>query len=197
MKDKTLDKKEKVVDKRAALLEATLFLVNNNGFHDAPMAKIAKLAGVSPATIYLYFENKQDLINQLYLKVKASFSEHAFRNFDPSTPVKKGFEMIWYAIARYKIKYPDEAMFLSQCDMTPMIDQESKQKGLVHLQPLLDLWLRGQEEGVIKEISPYLLYAYTIHPLSFLIMVHQQQQYMLSDQQLQDAFILTWDGIKK
>ena len=52
--------KEKVSDKYTALLQATLTLVNNHGFHDTPMSKIAKLAGVSPATIYLYFENKQD-----------------------------------------------------------------------------------------------------------------------------------------
>ncbi len=189
--------KEKVLDKRLALLEATLYLVNNKGFHDAPMAKIAKLAKVSPATIYLYFENKQDLINQLYLSVKASFSKHAFQNYDPNLPVKKAFEMIWYNIAQYKINNLNEAMFLAQCDMTPMIDEESKQKGLVHLQPLLDLWTRGQEEGVIKEVSPYLLYAFTIHPLSFLISVHQKEQFVLSDSILRNAFILTWDGIKK
>ena len=58
-------KKEKITDKKSALLNATLTLVNNHGFHNTPMSKIAKLAGVSPATIYLYFEHKQDLINSL------------------------------------------------------------------------------------------------------------------------------------
>ncbi len=195
MKEKII--KEKVIDKRAALLEATLYLVNNKGFHDAPMAKIAKMAKVSPATIYLYFDNKQDLINQLYLSVKASFFKHAFQNYDPDLPVKKAFEMVWYNIAQYKFNNLDEAIFLAQCDITPMIDQESKQKGLLHLQPLLDLWKKGQEEGVIKEVSPYLLYAFTIHPLSFLISVHQKEQFKLNDSELQNAFILTWDGIKK
>ena len=63
--------RQKCDKKRKALLNATLNLVNNNGFHDAPMSKIAKIAEVSPATIYIYFENKQDLINQLYLEIKA------------------------------------------------------------------------------------------------------------------------------
>ena len=56
--------RQKCDKKRKSLLNATLKLVNNNGFHDAPMSKIAKMAAVSPATIYIYFENKQDLINQ-------------------------------------------------------------------------------------------------------------------------------------
>ncbi|PWJ55015.1 AcrR family transcriptional regulator [Dyadobacter jejuensis] len=189
--------KEKITDKKSALLEATLYLVNNKGFHDAPMAKIAKLAKVAPATIYLYFENKQDLINQLYLTVKANFSQHAFADYDPQKPVKKGFEAIWHNIASYKLNHLDEAMFLSQCDITPMIDQKSKQQGLLHLQPLLDLWTRGQQEGVIKDISPYLLYAYTVHPLSFLISVHQKGDFEITSTQLEEAFNLTWDGIKK
>jgi len=71
-------KRTKSNEKRIALLNATLHLVNNNGFHDAPMSKIAKMADVSPATIYIYFDNKQDLINQLYLETKTSFSEYAF-----------------------------------------------------------------------------------------------------------------------
>ena len=78
--------KEKVNDKYTALLQATLTLVNNHGFHDTPMSKIAKLAGVSPATIYLYFENKQDLINKLYLEVKASFCSYALQGYSSELP---------------------------------------------------------------------------------------------------------------
>ena len=59
---------QKSIDKKKALVKATIELVNNNGFHATPMSKIAKMANVSPATIYLYFENKQDLLNQLIKK---------------------------------------------------------------------------------------------------------------------------------
>ena len=47
---------QKSIDKRNALIKATIGLVNNNGFHATSMSKIAKMAKVSPATIYLYFE---------------------------------------------------------------------------------------------------------------------------------------------
>jgi len=62
-------------------------------------------------------------------------------------------------------------MFLAQCDNTPMIDETSKQEGVKHLQPLLDLWQRGIKEGVLKLMNDYILYTYTINPLSFLIFV--------------------------
>jgi AcrR family transcriptional regulator len=188
--------RQKCDKKRAALLKATLKLVNNSGFHDAPMSKIAKIAGVSPATIYIYFENKQDLINQLYLEIKASFCKHAFKNFDENQSIKESFQLIWFNIANYKLNEVEEAIFLSQCDNTPMIDDESRQKGLKHLQPLLDLWERGQQKGVIKLISPYLLYAYTIYPLAFLTSMQQKDSFQLTEKNLNEAFQSAWDSIK-
>lgn len=188
--------KKKVSDKYTALLNATLSLVNNQGFHNTPMGKIAKLAGVSPGTIYIYFENKQDLINKLYLEIKTSFCACAFKNYDPQLPVKKGFEIIWHNIADYKFNKAEEAIFLSQCDNTPMIDEGSVQAGLVHLQPLLDLWERGKDEGIIKPLSPYLLYAYSVYPLSFLLAMKQKGILEIDDQVCENAFHGAWDAIK-
>lgn len=189
-------KRVKSPEKRIALLKATLHLVNNNGFHDAPMSKIAKLAKVSPATIYIYFENKQDLINQLYLEVKKSFSKYAFNNYSENLTVKKGFELIWYNIADFKLNQIEEATFLSQCDNTPLIDAAIRQEGIKHLQPLLNLWERGQKEGIIKSISPYVLYAFTIYPLAFLMINQQHHFCQLNETKLKDAYNAAWDSIK-
>ena len=191
-----MEKKEKVLDKKSALLNATLTLVNNHGFHNAPMAKIAKLAGVSPATIYLYFENKQDLINSLYLEVKKSFSDLAFQGYEETMSVKKGFEMIWFNIAHYKLTSISEANFLSQCDTSPMIDEAIRIEGLKNLQPLLDLWKRGKSEGIIKPISDYVLYAHTIYPLSFLLEMQQRNIFTLDETTKNNLFQVAWDAIK-
>jgi AcrR family transcriptional regulator len=188
--------RQKCDKKRKALLDATLNLVNNNGFHDAPMAKIAKMAEVSPATIYIYFESKQDLINQLYLEVKAEFSAYAFKNYNEDECIKDSFKQVWMNIAEFKLNQIPESNFLSQCDNTPMIDEESRQAGLIHLQPLLDLWERGQQRGVIKLVSPYLLYAYTIYPLAFLSNMKQKELLVLTEKNLEEAFQVAWDSIK-
>lgn len=189
-------KKKKIKDKKSALLKATLTLVNNNGFHNAPMSKIAKLAGVAPATIYLYFENKQDLINTLYLEVKSSFSVCAFEGYEADLPVKQGFEIIWYNAASYKLNQIEESTFLSQCDNTPMIDEEIRKEGLEPLRPLLDLWERGKKEGIIKPLSDFILYAYTIYPLSFLLAMQERNLYKVSQEELSETFQATWSAIK-
>jgi len=56
-------------DKRTAILEAATEVVAMLGV-SAPTAKIAKGAGVAEGTLFIYFENKDVLLNQLYLGLK-------------------------------------------------------------------------------------------------------------------------------
>jgi len=110
--------------------------------------------------------------------------------------IKDSFKQVWLNIATYRLNNIDESNFLSQCENTPMIDEKSRQEGLKNLQPLLDLWERGQQKGIIKLFSPYLLYAYTIYPLSFLTSVHQKENFILNEKHLEEAFQSAWDSIK-
>ncbi|WP_324027195.1 TetR/AcrR family transcriptional regulator [Maribacter sp. BPC-D8] len=187
---------QKSIDKRNALINATIELVNNDGFHATPMSKIAKMACVSPATIYLYFENKQDLVNKTYIEVKASYTAYAFATYNDTMPVEEGFEVIWKRIAEFKLKESANAMFLAQCDNTPMIDEESRQEGIKHLQPLLDLWARGKKEGIIKPLSDYMLYAYSINPLSFLMITQNRGSVKMDKEELEQAYQAAWSSIK-
>ncbi len=182
-------------DKKRAVLEATLELINSSGFHASSMAKIAKMANVAPATIYLYFENKQDLINKLYVYIKSEMSEYAFQNYNKKLSVKDGFKLIWDNIAHYKTTHIKEALFLSICDISPMIDEDTKDKGLQHLQPLMELCKRGQKEGILKDCSLYLLYAFAINPLSFLIAKQQYDGIELNKNELQKAYEMAWDSV--
>ena len=59
-----------MTNKRAAILEATLALISEHGFHGTAMSMIADRADVGAGTIYRYFESKEDLITQLYLEIK-------------------------------------------------------------------------------------------------------------------------------
>ncbi|WP_339660854.1 TetR/AcrR family transcriptional regulator [uncultured Polaribacter sp.] len=189
-------KLQKSIDKRNALVQATIGLVNNSGFHATPMSKIAKMANVSPATIYLYFENKQDLLNQTYIEVKGEYTKYAFKTYDATMSVEAGFKLIWNRIADFKLNECENAMFLAQCDNTPIIDESSRQEGIKHLQPLLDLWTRGKNEGIIKPISDYLLYAYAINPLSFLMMIQNRGAFVLDKTHIEQAYEAAWSSIK-
>jgi len=57
---------EDICGKRETVLNSTLALIRQYGFHGTPMSMIAKHAGVAAGTIYHYFESKDALINALY-----------------------------------------------------------------------------------------------------------------------------------
>lgn len=194
--NKIMAQTEQNTDKRTALLEATLALVCNHGFHNTPMAKIAKMAGVSAGTIYLYFDNKQDLIDSLYLEVKSSFTRASFEDYNKNMTIKQGFKKVWKNMAAYKMSHVKEALFLAQCDNSPIISEEVREKGLEHLQPLLELWERGREQNVIRAISPYVLYAFAIYPISFFAAAEDRGEYKLPEKDHQPSFEMAWRAIK-
>lgn len=59
-KKKKLLKKQQI--KRKAIINAAIDVFSNNGFHKAKISHIAKLANVADGTIYIYFENKENLL---------------------------------------------------------------------------------------------------------------------------------------
>ena len=77
-----------------------------------------------------------------------------------------------------------------------MIDEASRQEGIKHLQPLLDLWERGKKEGIIKPLSNYLLYAYAINPLSFLMISQKRGAFNLTENHIEEAYQSAWSSIK-
>lgn len=56
---------EKIPAGKKKVLLAALDLFSNKGFHATTTSKIAKAAGVSEATIYKYFQSKDDLLKKL------------------------------------------------------------------------------------------------------------------------------------
>ena len=73
MSDRTSVEKS-TSDKRTAILEATLNLISERGFHDTPMSLIAKASGASTGIIYHYFASKEELAD-FREEMRQSFSD--------------------------------------------------------------------------------------------------------------------------
>jgi TetR/AcrR family fatty acid metabolism transcriptional regulator len=63
--DRTVAWRRRKDFRQAEILEAARTLLEEEGTAATSMARIAREAGVSEATVYKYFDNKQDLINQV------------------------------------------------------------------------------------------------------------------------------------
>jgi len=61
-------------EKAKSIKDAVMKLILQEGFHGTSISKIAKEAGVSPATVYIYFDNKEIMLQDIYLE----YSEEIF-----------------------------------------------------------------------------------------------------------------------
>src|ERR1019366_10204574 len=52
--------------KREAILDATLDVVVERGFHEAPMSLISERSGASRGVIYAHFESKEEIVQALH-----------------------------------------------------------------------------------------------------------------------------------
>src|SRR5690606_18390542 len=102
---------ENITCKKTAILESTLRLIKENGFHGTPMSQIAKSAGVAAGTIYHYFDSKDTLIQSLYLYVKERMS-NIIPHQEDDKPYKELFLSFWIAQCEYFIENEDVLHFI-------------------------------------------------------------------------------------
>ncbi|MBK7429337.1 MAG: helix-turn-helix transcriptional regulator [Saprospiraceae bacterium] len=70
--------------KIALIYDSTLSLIMKSGYTDLRMADVAKEAGMATGTLYIYFKNKEELINTLFLQLKEEKIKQMFENTRPT-----------------------------------------------------------------------------------------------------------------
>ena len=83
-------------EKKEALFEATVKLVNEIGFVSSSVSKIAKEARVSPATLYVYYKNKEDLLVSTYIDLKLDLSQAILDDLDETLPIRDIMRNVWF-----------------------------------------------------------------------------------------------------
>jgi AcrR family transcriptional regulator len=67
--------KDDVRDKRQAILTAARELFASQGYEETTIAQIARAAGVAVGTVYLYFQNKHDILVDVCLALNAEVAQ--------------------------------------------------------------------------------------------------------------------------
>ncbi|MEK3890458.1 TetR/AcrR family transcriptional regulator [Bacillus sp. FSL K6-3431] len=57
------------------IIDAAVIVIAENGYHQSQVSKIAKQAGVADGTIYLYFDNKEDILISVFREKMGMFVE--------------------------------------------------------------------------------------------------------------------------
>ena len=182
------------LNKRAAVCKSAMRLITQLGFDGVSIAKIARDAGVSPATIYIYFENKEDMINYLYIEAKKELSQFVLRNFEPGNDYEKIFKELFYQHWFYFYQHPESFAFIEQFSNSPLIAGISTEEGSSYYRPVLDLIQQAQSEGVLRPLPIPILLSLAVAPLIRLAKLHASQN--IQPQELETVIDILWHSIK-
>jgi len=153
-------------NKVEAIYDATIQLVNEIGFAETSISKIAKKANVSAATIYIYHENKEDLLIRTYLKVKSKMSEKMFQGMDDSLSVKERFDSIIRNYIEFIQTHKEYFLFLEQITNSPLLQKWCLDDTANLFQPIFEMFDAGKKQMLLKQEDVRMLIIYSILPVA-------------------------------
>lgn len=154
-------------EKQRCIKNAVIKLMLEEGFQGTSISKIAKEAGVSPATVYIYYENKDAMLREIYME----YMEDMFQSMLKSiTFDMQGEEIITELICRYYyfINENKEIFhFTEQYSSCPILQNScGKMKGAADLYQLLTELKNRQ---IINNYSNDLLLAILFAPVKAIV----------------------------
>jgi AcrR family transcriptional regulator len=183
--------------KEKAIYDAAVALITANGLADTSMSQIAKKADVSPATIYVYFENKEDMLGKTYTHVKREMTSALARGLKPGLPVEKAFKIIWDNFYKYALNNSVKFAFTEQFANSPLVDRVRREEGLSYFQPLFEWFERGKRAKVFKNLPPQIFVAFAFEPLIGLVKQHFCGDVVLDDKTLKVVYGITWEAVTR
>lgn len=178
-----------------SIVDASISLINDLGFDGISISKIAKKAKVSPATIYIYFENKEDLFTKLYIDIRKKMSEGALERIEKEMTTEKAFKSIWYNSFTYNLKHPDYVTFREQFEQTTMMKNIQHDEFRLY-QTIDGLLKRGIKEKIIKNYPLAILTSFAYFPIITLLNFHHAGIIQMDEDNIRHACEIAWNAIR-
>jgi len=180
------------VNKKDDILKAALKLFVEQGEQSTSMKWIAEEAGCGIGTMYNYFKSKEELINMLYLDNKTKMFSYFLKAHNINSSVKQQFISAWLRLIDFSIANPLETRFLQVYSHSPKICDEVAKEVEKLIYPLIKIYEKGIEEGIIKNLNTFQLVIFTYGAITNSINFNTK----ITNQCKNDLVLMAWDAIK-
>lgn len=177
-------------------------MIVKEGFDGFSMHKLAKAADISPATIYIYFKDREDLILQLFIGETKKMSEATLKNFDPSMSFSEGLRMQWMNRAKYCMKYPVEVEFLEKMRHSPLYQKSLSIMGDDFRNIMKEFVTNAIERKELVNVPLEVYWSIAFAPLYNLVKFHMLgtsvggHKFSLTNQTMEDTLTLVLKALK-
>jgi AcrR family transcriptional regulator len=160
------------------------------------VSKIAREAGVSPATIYVYHKSKEDLLVSTYIAIKLDFSKALLKDFNDPLPIRDIFRNVWFNMFEYISNHLEYFKFVEQFSNSPYSSLVNKEEIEQYFDPISRVLQTGIKQKIIKNVHSDILKAFMYYPITVLANPSLCQDFELNEENIEAAFTLAWDAIK-
>jgi AcrR family transcriptional regulator len=140
-------------DKRNAILDAAAEVVAKLGT-GAPTAKIAKDAGVAEGTLFTYFASKDELLNELYLELKADLSDAMTTGYPSDKSLIERSRHAWNCYVGWGSAHPLKHKAMTQLAVSERVTEKSKRIGAEGFKEINQMIRELMAGGALKDQPP-------------------------------------------
>ncbi len=137
-------------DRRNAILSAGARVIASQGLA-APTAAIAKEAGVSNGSLFVYFDTKAALLNELYVALKTEMTAAATAGLDAGGEPREQVRHMWTQWLRWATSNPEKRRALAQLEVADDITADSHRTVRAAFRGIADLLERSRASGPMRD----------------------------------------------
>jgi AcrR family transcriptional regulator len=184
-------------EKREAYLNTALTLFAAQGVADTSTAQIAREAGTAAGTLFIYFPTRQDLVNELVLRISREHAAHITVQLEPGLSVRETFHTIWTGSIQWFTDNPEAYNYLQQVRDSGIISPEVEQETAGHLAYYFEVIERGLKERAIKPYSYHLIGNVLYYDIVAVVnLLRSEAHRELHDTIVEHGFEIFWNGIR-
>jgi AcrR family transcriptional regulator len=137
-------------DRRNAILSAATRVIAAEGL-GAATAAIAKEAGVSNGSLFVYFDTKAVLLNELYVALKTEMGAVAAAGLPTGGEVREQVLHMWNQWLHWATSFPEKRRALAQLQVADDITADSHQAVSSAFTGIADLLERSRANGPMQD----------------------------------------------
>lgn len=161
------------LEKEEAIRSIALKIIAEEGLENLSMQMLAKAANISPRTIYIKYENKEDLLLKLFIEeVLVNYEKAVLESFSPDMDFAEGVKKIWLNTFAYLKNNKPAFALIRYGKSSPLLNNAFRNKNIkegVFFAPIHQFLRRHIEVGVIMDFHRDVYKALLFSPILDLV----------------------------
>lgn len=182
--------------KRSALIEASVHVVADCGFHGASVSVIAGRAGVAEGTVYVHFESKEHLLLEAYRELERRCLAMVMKGFPTRGSINQRFFHLANKLIRHLVLFPKEFLYADQFLSSPYRKLVSPHYlPEPELSGILQFFWEGVAQRQFKQLPPVMLLALACGPLIQVARANAAGYLYMDNERMSHAVEACWEAV--